>query len=62
MLKITITPNYLHLEELTDELYRDLATEYTLENTGRGYRISGEPEKLYKVLLQLSYDYDIELV
>ena len=61
MLEITITPTALHFPSLSDEVYNKLRAEYVLVESKKGYAITGSPHELFKVLLALSYTYDIEL-
>lgn len=63
MLHITMTATALYFNDLSDELYEVLTNEYGLEEniTRKGHHISGSHAELYKVLLKLSYVYDIEL-
>ena len=64
MLNITITPTALYFENLSDKLYEVLKSNYHLniivDEKGR-YLVKGTPEQLFKVMIKLSYDYDIEL-
>lgn len=62
MLKIVITPTALYFHGLTDELQQELNKHHDLKHDSRAFYIQAEPQKLYKILLKLSYDYDIELV
>lgn len=62
MLTITITPTGLFLDDLSDELYKEISVYCELTHyKGRTFAIYNTPEKLYKTLLKLSYQYDIEL-
>lgn len=63
MLNITISPTALFFNGLSDELYATLKRDYDLTEpiTRKGYCIIGAPHELYKILLKLSYTYDIEL-
>ena len=63
MLNITISPTALFFNGLSDELYTTLKKDYDLTEpiTRRGHCINGTPQELYKILLKLSYTYDIEL-
>lgn len=64
MLSITITPTALIFTELSDELFIDLAEKYKdfeFRNDEKGVAVLGKPAKLFKLLLDLSYTYDIEL-
>lgn len=63
MLNITMTAGALYFNDLSDELYNTLKGDYNLEAniTRKGHHINGTPHELYKILLKLSYVYDIEL-
>ena len=61
MLTITLTPTMLVFENLTDEIADSLKIDVELKVNEKGYFIKGKPQELYKVLLQLTYTYDIEL-
>ena len=63
MLTIVITPTALTFENLSKELFEVLTHRegLSLEASKKGYKLEGRPEELYKVLLKLSYTYDIEL-
>ena len=63
MLNITMTAGALYFNDLSDELYSTLKEEYNLEEniTRKGHHINGNAHELYKILLKLSYVYDIEL-
>ena len=63
MLTITITPTMLTFKDLTDETANILNDAYGLEWCDKGYYfIKGNEKHLFKTLLKLSYDYDIELI
>lgn len=62
MLTITLTPTMLTFHNLTDEQANTFNQAYELKWSAKGYYyIKDTPEKLYQLLLKLSYDYDIEL-
>lgn len=62
-LKILITPTALTFKELTDKEHMELSKLYKLENEGDGdYTIHGTREELFNVLLNLSFNHDIEIV
>lgn len=64
-MKITITPTSLYFEELSDKNFEILKNAYHLDikiDTKGRYVVVDVPEKLFNILLKLSYDYDIELV
>ena len=61
MLTITITPTMLTFKNLSDELHGELKEVYGMKFNGKDFYIKGNPQDLYKILLQLSYTYDIEL-
>ena len=64
MLNVTITGTAIYFKDLTDELQQVISKYYDLEynEKKRAFYISDKPEKLYKILVKLSYDYDIEVV
>lgn len=62
MLTIVITPSRLYFRDLTDELQQAIIMRYDLKSSDKGFYIQAEPGTLYKILLKLAYDYDIELV
>lgn len=62
MLTITITPTALYFRELSDELFLKFNKLYNLEESRKGWCIKGTEAQLFKILLKLSYDYDIELM
>ena len=60
---ITVTPTTLVFNNLTDSGHIDLVNELKLVYNTKGYfYLKGKPEELYKVIVKLSYDYDIEIV
>lgn len=61
MLSITLTPTMLVFVGLSDELWEIFSQEYDLREHKKGHCIKGKPEELYKILLKLSYTYDIEV-
>jgi len=61
MLQITITPSMLIFTNLPDATYTILKGQYHLEHNDKGHFIKGTQQQLFKVLLELSYTYDIEL-
>lgn len=63
MLQITMTIGSLYFSDLPDEIYLKLKEVYNLEEDvkHKGHVIKGSPQELYKILLKLSYTYDIEL-
>lgn len=61
-LKITITPSMLVFNELTETGHLHLIDDLNLlYNDKDHYFLKGEQKELYKILLKLSYTYDIEL-
>lgn len=62
MLNITLTPTMLVFENLDDETAEklDVAVDVKINDKGQ-YYAKGNPMELYKVLLHLTYTYDIEL-
>lgn len=61
-IQITITPTMLAFKCLPDEIHQELSKVYNIEAHSKGYHfIKGSPQELYKVLLKLSYTYDIEI-
>lgn len=64
MLSVTITPTSLFFNDLPDELYNALTTEFALNLVAykKGHKLDGTPEQLFKALLKLSYKYDIDLI
>ena len=63
MLSITITKTAIYFNDLNDEIFASIKKHYPdLEFTPKGkYAIFEKPDKLYKILLDLSYTYDIEI-
>ena len=62
MLTITITTTMLTFSNLTDEQANTFSKDFELKWSAKGYYyVKDTPEKLYQLLLKLSYDYDIEL-
>lgn len=62
MLTITMTPTMLTFKDLPEEQANTFYDEFELKWSEKGYYyVKGTPEQLYKLLLKLSYDYDIEL-
>lgn len=62
MLTITLTPTTVSFTNLTDEQAATLTGNYELKWSDKGYYyVKGKPEQLYKLLLDLTYTYDIEL-
>ena len=61
MLSITLTPSMLVFGDVPDELVEGLKGDFEIKVNEKGYYIKGKPQELYKVLLQLTYTYDIEL-
>ena len=63
MLTINITPTMLTFKHLTDEMANKLYDEIGIKWNEKGYYfIKGDEKELFKLLLKLSYTYDIELV
>lgn len=64
MLTIIITPTTLNFPTLTDEQHTALKADFDVQevNNGKGHKINGTPEQLFKIMLKLSYTYDIELI
>lgn len=62
-LNITVTPTALVFNHLSDTGHIKLVNELNLVYNEKGYFFKkGTPEELYKLILKLSYDYDIEIV
>ncbi len=60
---ITVTPTTLIFNNLSDTGHLNLVNELKLAYNDKGYFFKkGTPEELFKVILKLSYDYDIEIV
>ena len=62
MLTIKITPDRLIFNNLNEEIYKKLSLRYDFEEDQNGMYIEGRAGELYKILLKLSFDYDIEIV
>jgi hypothetical protein len=61
MLEITLTPTLLAFRNLDDETANKLH-DYGLQwNDKNKYHIRGDEKTLFKILLKLSYTYDIEI-
>lgn len=59
---ITITPTALVFNNLSGTGHIDLVNELNLTYNDKGYYfIKGSEKELFKILLKLSYDYDIEI-
>lgn len=62
-ISITITPTSLVFNQLADSGHIDLVEKLNLVYHEKGYYfLKGSEKELFKVLLKLSYDYDIEIV
>lgn len=62
MMTITLTPSMLTFKDLDDNTAANLPAEFEVKWSEKGYYyVKGAPEQLYKLLLTLSYTYDIEL-
>lgn len=64
MITINLTPTMLTIKDLTDEMFTKLmfVEKLKLKYDDKGYYyIKGTGEELYKILLKLTYTYDIEL-
>lgn len=60
---ITITPTALNFNNLSETGHIDLVDKLNLKYSDKGYFfLKGKHEELFKVLLHLSYDYDIEII
>lgn len=63
MLKITITPSTLFFDDLSDEVLSVIDGQgLEVYNAPKGYRVSSTKEKLFLLLVELSRDFDIEIV
>lgn len=65
MIKINLTPTMITFKDLTDEMFSNImfVEKLELKYSDRGYYyIEGAGEDLYKILLKLTYNYDIELI
>ena len=65
MLVINLTPTMLTFKDLSDEMFSTMMfiEKLELKYNDRGYYyIEGTGEELYKILLKLTYNYDIELI
>ena len=64
MLKILLTPTSLVFKDLTDELHYILVYDYDLELVAydEDHKLEGPKDYLFKVLVDLSYNYDIEII
>lgn len=64
MLSILITPTSLFFNDLPDDIYTVLVTKYSFDLVAYkdGHKLEGTPEQLFKALLKLSYNYDIEII
>lgn len=62
-LQITITPTMICFKELPDYMANKFHDEYGLlwNDKSREYYITSDPANLYKIILSLSYEYDIEV-
>lgn len=60
-IKVIITPCYLILRNVPDEVAENLQN-CDVDNYAYGYNVMGKKEDLYNVLLELSKNYDLELI
>lgn len=61
-IKINVTPTMLVFKGLTDEESNVLYDEIGIKWSDKGYYyIKGNEKELYKVILKLSYKYDLEI-
>lgn len=63
MLTVNLTPTMVTFKSLSTEQVESFSKDYELkyDSQGRYYYVRDTPQKLYKLLLDLTYDYDIEL-
>lgn len=64
MLDITLTPTALWFNNLSeDELIKlgSIYSDFEFKQTNKGVYVPGNSAKLYKLLLDLTYKYDVEL-
>lgn len=62
MLNVTLTPTMLVFENLDDATAESLPASVEVKVNDKGqYYAKGKPEYLYKLLLTLSYDHDMEI-
>lgn len=62
-LTITLTPTMITFKHLPDELANKFYDDFEIQwNVKNGYYFKGSEKELYKVLLKLSYTYDIEII
>lgn len=63
-LDITLTPTAVWFNNLSDDELFNLCKEYDsfeFRSNERGVYVPANPQKLYKLLLDLTYKYDVEL-
>ena len=61
-IKMTVTPTTIFFEEMSDHLLNDIPYPFEVHRAPKGYKISGTPEKLYLLIVELSQNYDIEII
>lgn len=63
MLTIKVTPTAIYFKDLSNEIFSSLTEDLMLDlqKSPKGYCIVDEPKNLYKILVKISYTYDIEL-
>ena len=62
MLTITLTPTMITFKDIEDSAAADIPGEFEVKWSEKGYYyVKGTPEQLYRLLLHLSYKYDVEL-
>ena len=62
IVKIRVTPTTLFFDDMSDELINVIPYPFEVRNAPKGYRISGTPEKLYLLIVELSRTFDIEII
>ena len=61
-LQITLTPTMISFKHLPDELANKFYDDFDIKWNEKGYYYyKGSEKELYKILLNLSYTYDIEI-
>ena len=61
LVKMRVTPTVIFFDDMSDDLLKAIPYPFEVRTAPKGYSVSGTPDKLYMLIVELSRTFDIEV-